>query len=561
MNTPISIKHSYAGRHVLLTGVTGFLGKVWLAMVLQHVPDIGRIYVLTRKKALRPAADRFERQVATSPCFRPLHEKYGADMSRFISERVEVVSGDVSLPDMGVEDPEVLARLRRDIDLVVNCAGLVDFDPDLRDAMTTNVDGARNAANFVAACDKAVLLHISTCYVTGKRNGLIPEDIRPDLSPDGQPFDVEVECADVQASIDAILAEHESPEMDRRAHDDAIKQIREKGGDENNAMLVRNTARRVKRNLLKDAMVAEGQRRAGRWGFTNIYTYTKNMAEAWIARRLDPGRWSMFRPAIVESAMSYPFPGWNQGFNTCGPLSYALGSWFRHLPCKKGNPFDIIPVDYVCRGMAVAGAALMRGEHAPVYQCGSSDLNLLTIDRAVELVALAHRKHLRTRGDTTLDRVVKSRWDAIAVTPDHPLRIENVRKLTESVDEWLRDPPKGWPEFIRRRLTDLVEHTEDALEAIDKIERMCELYMPFIHDNHFAFVARNLLRHPVVEPEWDCDPRSIDWRHYWIDVHIPGLRKWCFPLFENKTPESYAPRHPFRLRAPEAAPAPHAEVV
>ncbi|MFY0532458.1 hypothetical protein [Nannocystis pusilla] len=228
---------------------------------------------------------------------------------------------------------------------------------------------------------------------------------------------------------------------------------------------------------------------------------------------------------------------------------------------QAGNPFDIIPVDYVCRGMTVAGAALMRGEHAPVYQCGSSDLNLLTIDRAVELVALAHRKHLRTRGDTTLDRVVKSRWDAIAVTPDHPMRIENVRKMTESVDEWLRDPPKGWPEFIRRRLGDLVEHTEDALEAIDKIERMCELYLPFIHDNYFAFVTRNLLRHPVVEPEWDCDPRSIDWRHYWIDVHIPGLRKWCFPLFENKTPESYAPRHPFRLRSPEAAPAPHAEVV
>lgn len=561
MNTPISIKHSYAGRHVLLTGVTGFLGKVWLAMVLQHVPDVGKIYVLTRKKALRPAADRFERQVQTSPCFRPLHEKYGADMSRFISERIEVVSGDVSLPDMGVEDPAVLARLRRDIDLVINCAGLVDFDPDLRDAMTTNVEGARNAANFVAACDKAVLLHISTCYVTGKKNGLIPEVIRPDLSPDGQPFDVEVECSEVQASIDAILAEHESPEMDKRAHDDAVKQIRDKGGDEGNAMLVRNTARRIKRNLLKDAMVAEGQRRAGRWGFTNIYTYTKNMAEAWIARRLDPGRWSMFRPAIVESAMSYPFPGWNQGFNTCGPLSYALGSWFRHLPCKRGNPFDIIPVDYVCRGMTVAGAALMRGEHAPVYQCGSSDLNLLTIDRAVELVALAHRKHLRTRGDTTLDRVVKSRWDAIAVTPDHPMRIENVRKMTESVDEWLRDPPKGWPEFIRRRLGDLVEHTEDALEAIDKIERMCELYLPFIHDNYFAFVTRNLLRHPVVEPEWDCDPRSIDWRHYWIDVHIPGLRKWCFPLFENKTPESYAPRHPFRLRSPEAAPAPHAEVV
>lgn len=560
MHTPLSIKQTYAGRHVLLTGVTGFLGKVWLAMMLQYVPEIGRVYVLTRKKALRPAADRFERQVATSPCFRPLHELHGADMGRFIGERIEVVSGDVSLPDLGVDDPEVLARLRRDVDLVINCAGLVDFDPDLRDAMTTNVDGARNAAEFVARCDKAVLLHISTCYVTGNKNGFIPEVFRPDLAPSDAAFDVEAENAEIQASIDRILAEHEAPEMDRRAHDEALKQIRDKGQDEHNAMLVRNITRRVKRNLLKDAMIAEGQRRAGHWGFPNIYTFSKYMAEAYIARRLDPGRWAMFRPAIVESAMSYPFPGWNQGFNTCGPLSYALGSWFRHLPCKNGNPFDIIPVDYVTRAMTVAGAALMRGEHEPVYQCGSSDLNRLTIDRAVELVALGHRKHLRTRGDTTVDRVLKSRWDAIAVTPDHYMRVENLRKVTESVDEWLRDPPKGWPGFIRRRLTELTEHTEEALDAIDKIERMCELYLPFIHDNHFAFVTRNLLRHPVVEPEWQCDPRSIDWRHYWIDVHLPGLRKWCFPLFENKTPESYTPRHPFRLRQPEAA-AHHAEVV
>jgi hypothetical protein len=550
---PVSIKKSYAGRQILLTGVTGFLGKVYLAMLLDFIPDVGKIYVLTRKKALRPAVDRFEKAVASSPCFRPLHERLGADMGRYVSERVEVVEGDVSLPDLGVEDPAVLARLRRDVDLVVNCAGLVDFDPDLREAMTTNVDGAHNVAEFVGACERATLLHVSTCYVTGLKNGRIDETIDPRRAPCGDAFDVDAERREIAASIEKILAEHETPAMDEKAHAEALKQIRDKGQDEHNAMLVRNVAKRVKRNLLKDAMIAEGQRRATRWGFTNIYTYSKSMAEAAIAVRLAPERWSMFRPAIVESAYSYPFPGWNQGFNTCGPLTYALGTWFRHLPCKEGNPFDIIPVDFVTRGMIVAGAALMRRDHAQVYQSGSSDLNLLTIDRSVELVALAHRKWLRTKGNTTVERVVLSRWDAIAVTPDHPMRIENLRKMTESVGEWLRDPPKNWPKFLRTRVGELAEHTDDALEAIDKIEHMCELYLPFIHDNHYTFVARNLIAHPVLEPEFQCDPRAIDWRKYWIDIHVPGLRKWCFPLFENKTPESYTPRHQFRLRAPEAA--------
>jgi hypothetical protein len=33
-------------------------------------------------------------------------------------------------------------------------------------------------------------------------------------------------------------------------------------------------------------------------------------------------------------------------------------------------------------------------------------------------------------------------------------------------------------------------------------------------------------------------------------VHVPGLRKWCFPLFENKTPPGYTPRHTFKPRHP-----------
>lgn len=559
MKAPVSIKQSYAGRHVLLTGVTGFLGKVWLAMMLEHVPEIGRVYVLTRKKSLRPAADRFEKAVATSPCFRPLHERHGAEMSRFISERVEVVEGDVSLPGLGL-DGATADRLARDLDLVVNCAGLVDFDPDLRDALSTNVDGARYTAEFVARCARAQLLHVSTCYVAGARDGHHPEVVDPSRAPSGAAIDDARECEEAQEAVAKLVAAHETPEAEQQAREEALQQIRDKGQDERNAMLVHNVARRIKRNRLKDAMVAEGQRRANHWGFTNIYTYTKALAEAAVVRRLDPARWSIFRPAIVESAVSYPFPGWNQGFNTCGPLSYVLGTWFRHLPCRKGNPFDIIPVDYVCRGMAIAGAALLRHDHSAVYQCGSSDLNPLTIDRAVELVALAHRKHLRRRGQDAVERVVLSRWDAIATEPDHLLNTENLRSLTESIAEWLRDPPKGWPRFIRRRLKDLLPRTDDALEAIDKIERMVELYLPFIHDHHFSFASRNLLRHPVVEPEFRCDPRDIDWRSYWIDIHIPGMRRWSYPLFENKTPESYTPRHPFRLR-PAPAPAPHAEAL
>lgn len=553
----LSIHRSFAGRQILLTGASGFVGKVWLAMVLQRVPTVGKIYVLLRKKALRPALDRFEKMVASSPVFRPLHEIHGPRMAEFIAARVEVVEGDVSLPNFGIEDAALAERLYRDLDLVFNCAGLVDFDPDPREAISTNIDGATHAAQFIERCHHARLLHVSTCYVTGLRNGRIDEVLDTLTAPNGQRIDAAAEYVELQAGIDEILAAHEAPEADQKAHDLAVAQLKAKHQDTDNAMLVRNVQRRIKRQRLKDDMIAEGLRRAKKWGWPNIYTYSKFMAEAVIAARLPQDRFTVFRPAIVESAVEYPFPGWNQGFNTSGPLIYLTQGWFRHVPARDDNPFDVIPVDLVCKGLTVASAALLEGRHAPVYQYGSSDLNLLTIGRAVELTALAHRKHLRRRGDSPVERVVLARWDAIVSEVDHLLSVRNLRNLTESFGEWLRD--NKWPKFLRPSVSDMVEKTDDALDTIDTIAKVVDLYQPFVHDNSFIFVSNALHADPPVEPEFHCHPQSLDWRSYWIDIHVPGLRKWCFPLFENKTPEGYTPRHPFKLPRPapaDAAPVP-----
>ncbi|MCB9701600.1 MAG: SDR family oxidoreductase [Myxococcales bacterium] len=543
----LSIHESYAGKHVLLTGASGFLGKVWLTMALEGLPEIAKIYVLLRKKALRPARDRFERIVATSPAFKPLHERYGRDLARFINERIEVVDGDISSPGLGL-DPEVAARLHRDVDLVINCAGLVDFDPDLRDALTTNVDGTLHVASFMERCQKAALLHISTCYVAGTRNGVIDETLIADYAPNGEPFDAAAELAAARARIDEIIAEHDGPAKEAEIHLDALKHIRERRLDPDNPTLVRNISRRIKRQSIKDAMIEEGQSRAQRWGWTNIYTYSKSLAESVLVPYQGKFRFSLLRPAIVESSLAYPFPGWNQGFNTSGPLSYMLAGWLRELPMRKDNPFDIIPVDYVCTGMTIAGAALLQGCHETVYQCGTSDKNRLSIDRACDLTALAHRKHLRRKGDTVVDRVILARWDGVRADDiDHTLSVPNLRRFTQGVARTMRELPRRWPKAIRRRAEKVAERADKIDESLDTIEHLIDLYLPFIHDNTFVFRTDNLLSYDIVEPEHRWDPKDLDWRHYWINVHIPGLRKWCYPLFEGKTPESYKPRYKFSL--------------
>ena len=62
--------HSYAGKSIFITGVTGFVGKVVLEKLLRSVPKVERIYLLIRSNSRYPtAAERFQAEVATSTIF------------------------------------------------------------------------------------------------------------------------------------------------------------------------------------------------------------------------------------------------------------------------------------------------------------------------------------------------------------------------------------------------------------------------------------------------------------------------------------------------------------
>lgn len=540
----ISIRETYAGKHILITGGSGFVGKVWLAMILDRLPEVGRVYVLLRGRGRAPNA-RFERIVSESMVFSKLHEKLGEEMSAHVSRLVEVVEGDVSLPGMGV-DPEVAERLHRSVDLVINCAGLVEFNPDLRDALGSNVDGAKHVADFVEACDHAALLHVSTCYVAGQRDGFIGEEVRDQKTPNGKPFDVVAEYAFLQSLVDEVQRENDSPQTEQQLRADVCQRMQERGYEQSEARL-RETVKRLKRKRLREKMAEAGTERARALGWTNTYTYTKAMAERLLRTR--PGlRLAVFRPAIVESAVEFPFPGWNEGFNTCGPLVYLTGTWFRHVPAKPDNPLDVIPVDVVVKSILLAGAELLLDVHAPVYQCGTSERHALTVERLTELSALGHRRHLRKHGANKREKLVLARWDAVASSPEHVLNISNVREAVVQIRRYLRNGlPQKLPSEVKDWAEDLAGAADTAQRKLRQIEEIIDLFLPFTHDHHIVFESQALYRNQVVEPEFRSGLDEINWRWYWLDVHLPGLRRWCFPKYENKDVETYTPKTPFRM--------------
>lgn len=541
----ISIREAFAGKHVLLTGASGFVGKVWLAMMLDRAPEIGRIYVLLRPKALLSARERFEKIVNTSPVFGPLHERLGARFSDLIAEKVDVIEGEISEPNLML-DEITQRRVQRAVDLVVHCAGLVDFNPDLRKAIGANVDGTLNVADFVEACDHAALLHISTCYVAGRRHGNIEEAIVPEYAPLGDGFDAEREVREARAAAAQICAEHESREYAAKVRVEIEAMVRKRRSGDRAKLVATLTNRRVREDL-KQALVDEGMQRARRHGWPNTYTYTKSMAETLLLRRRGRLRFSVLRPSIVESAVEFPFPGWNESFNGSAPLAYVMGSWFRMVPAKPDAPFDVIPVDMVCKAMSIAGAALLEHCHAPVYHIGTSDRHTCSVGRAAELIVLAHRRHYRGSERSLRERVFKSRWDAVLVEPDDAFAVQRNRALLAGALEAIDLLPDKLLAKARR-LKDRIDRSDKKLA---QIEAMIGLYLPFMYESFYVFECKAIGQTPAVESEFRFEPESLDWRKYWIEVHIPGLRRWAFPLIEGKRPERYRPR--FAVRIPKLA--------
>src|SRR3954453_20075387 len=114
-------------------------------------------------------------------------------------------------------------------------------------------------------------------------------------------------------------------------------------------------------------MTRQGVERAAAWGWPNIYTYTKSMGHQLVARETGIVR-AIVRPAIVESAVAFPFRGWNEGFTTSAPLVYLALKGQNVLPVAPKLILVVVPVDHVASAMLMGAAQAMVSQPKLVFQ-------------------------------------------------------------------------------------------------------------------------------------------------------------------------------------------------
>lgn len=564
----LSVRDSLAGKQILLIGVTGFIGKVWLEHVLTELPEIGKIHLLIRAQRSTSARQRFERMVAENPVFDTLHARHGDGLARFLAARVEIVEGDVSKPDLGI-DPVQRERLLRELDVIVNSSGLTDFNPDIRSALAINVDATMHMIRFLRDSDHAAMLHLSTCYVVGDRDGRVRETIQADYVPRPVPgFDAEVERQELHRRVrDARqwppneklveelaqpvtppgrgkappwpgLAESATVSPASVAADSAHNAP--ENGDEPGA-----SGRSGSRfGWLRKVLTEVGMHRALELGWPNAYAFTKSLGESQIERLAADLPVAVVRPSIVETSLERPFEGWNEGINTSAPLSWLLGTTFRQLPANERKCLDVVPVDLVCKGMTLVTAALVQRRHHRLYQMATSVSNACDMKRFIELTSLAHRVYYRRQAGYR--NWWKARMEAIPVSKRRYQRLSAPRH-------------RAIVARLRRLLSPMpfkVRALKRAERAIARVAKLVEIYEPFILENEHVFETENVRILSAALPESEratfaYEPETFDWRNYWINIHIPAMRKWCYPLIEGRTPQTRS-RSAFRMPQPEA---------
>lgn len=532
-----SLRETLRGKHILLIGGTGFIGKVWLANLLTELPEIGRVTLLIRGHKTATASQRFRRIAEESPVFAPLASQYGSSFAEFLSKRVEVVDGDSSKPGLGLT-PDTRMRLAASVDVVINSAGLTDFNPDLRDALDANVRAMSYLLDFLKSCQHAALLHLSTCYVVGRRDGRVMEELKANYTPRGvRGFDAVKE----RESLEKLIADTEERANSAEVTDElrrvALK--KEKAAKGLSGAALENQIRKNRVRWLRQTMTELGTGRANDLGWPNTYTFTKSLAESLIKNYLDatPGAAiAVVRPAIVESSIGEPFLGWNEGINTSASLSYLLGTFFRQLPTNEHKCLDLIPVDLVCRGMNLIAAALVARRNKEVYQLATSVANPCDMRRSIELTGLGHRRFYRAQNG--LQHRLRARFDAIPVskTRYEALSAPAQKAIFQAINRSIEPIPFVRSPFARQE------------RDLEKVIKLVSLFEPFILHNNHIFEASNVERLSAALPPderamFSYDARSLDWWDYWINVHIPALRKWCYPLIEGRQPEAQPRRN------------------
>jgi len=503
------IAEALKGKTLLVTGSTGFLGKSIVEKCLRSIPDVGRINLAIRSSARRPAFERLEREVLSSPAFKRLKEELGEErFAKLAAAKLGVVEIDLGRDGLGLND-EGREQLRA-CDVVIHSAAAVEFDNPADLSAQTNLRGAARLVEALRASGaRPHLVHISTAFVGGMLRGVVREEAPLDPGLNWR-HEAEV-LTNLRGPVEE---ESRRPEILKRLR----REARSKMGPAGTPATARTTER-LRDRWVKDRLVERGRVHANAMGFSDIYSFTKAMAEHAVVELHGDIPLSIVRPSIIESALDEPFGGWLEGFRMAEPLILAFGRGIlRDFSGLPDSLLDIIPADFVVNTVLAVAANPPPDDKPRVYHAASGTRNPLRFRRIVGEADRYFTEH-----------PLRDRYGQAIGTPSwtYPTRQEleaRARTALRVVDaaQWVVERlPLG---------ANVTKVSDDLTAERDRLDRginLIQLYGVYTEvDSIFdtRHVTELWEKVPAAERKtFPFDPSLYDWSHYFQDVHFPTV--------------------------------------
>ncbi|KAK5650769.1 hypothetical protein RI129_001798 [Pyrocoelia pectoralis] len=277
------IRQFYSNSNVLITGGTGFLGKVLIQKLVRECEDIGSIYLLIRPKREKTIDERCK-AIFDDIIFDEMKRK----VPNFLTKIVPI-EGDTSQIALGIEKVQ-RDRIINQVNIVFHSAACMSMDAKLKDAVATNV---RGLGYLIDLCQEMINLKAMLFVSTAYSNCTHPV--------------IEERFYEVPIPAETLIKFME---------------------DVNDSTL--------------DAIT---QGLVGEW--PNTYCFTKAIAETLLNKRAKCLPAAVFRPTIVMPVYDEPLPGWTPNvFGPIGAMTATGLGILRVFPCKSNVRCDLVPVDF-----------------------------------------------------------------------------------------------------------------------------------------------------------------------------------------------------------------------
>ncbi|KAG6454638.1 hypothetical protein O3G_MSEX008790 [Manduca sexta] len=361
-------------------------------------------------------------------------------------KKIVPIVGDITTPGLGISADDENELIEK-VSIVFHVAATVKFNLPLREALKNNVEGTMQVLSLCKRMKNIqMLVHVSTAYAHCLKD-VIEEKLYP-------------------------------PPMD---FTDLYLQL--KGADDKDISKI-----------------------IGSW--PNTYTFTKSLAEHYLAKNRGNIPVTIVRPSIVAPIEEGPLEGWlDNWYGATGILAAIDKGFLRILMGSNQNLVDLIPVDYVAN-LSIIVAAKESHQDVAVYNSCSSSSNPLTLRQLIDFfISKPDEKRDYIFLSNKVNFITKYKWIVMLlsfVMSIIPAHISDVLRRLQGK---------------RPRYVNIVSRILTNRESLDFFTSHSWVFKNDETRSLFSSLS------PQDQQTFPCDPTTISWPQY-MAKYKDGVRRF-----------------------------------